>query len=480
MAMAERPAVFTLGPWGYRILAPWLVHSLPLPGSQAFRWVTAAGLLLSGGLLFLFLRRLGNGELASLLAVAAFALSAPVEAAVAYPFLTEACALPLLLGLLLALEAGAAPALLAPLAVLGALAKEVTLAFLPVVFFARIERDGWRRAARSAVLAALPALAASALLRLWWAPAAPAPGAQASLWLASWRLVERSPDWLGPALLHGVTPLALLGALRAGSRRFLFRYGYLLAAALALPFAASVYTDDPSVPFFLDDIPRLLVYALPLLLALALAALDRVWPHRVPAPAPWRHRPRIALAGAVAAGLVALAPLLLQDRYRRADLRGPRDGRLVLALARESLATADRLERGGAVAYDPETRRFVPRKTVPSLAGRMRWFLRDGWGPKPHYGTGPVLTAEPEAALLVPSYGTRDLTLGLLLSAPEPRRVRVSLNGRVLGEAAVSGQRARHRFRAPRSAWFRGDNVLRLASEAPGLRLHQLLIHPER
>jgi hypothetical protein len=29
LTMAENPAVFTVAPWGYRILTPWLVHAMP-------------------------------------------------------------------------------------------------------------------------------------------------------------------------------------------------------------------------------------------------------------------------------------------------------------------------------------------------------------------------------------------------------------------------------------------------------------------
>ena len=56
LAMAEHPPVFTVAPWGYRVLTPWLVHLLPVDNvARGFRYVTLSSLTLAGGLLFLFL-----------------------------------------------------------------------------------------------------------------------------------------------------------------------------------------------------------------------------------------------------------------------------------------------------------------------------------------------------------------------------------------------------------------------------------------
>ena len=39
-AMAENPRVFTLAPWGYRLLEPWMVHLLPVSSSaRGFYWL---------------------------------------------------------------------------------------------------------------------------------------------------------------------------------------------------------------------------------------------------------------------------------------------------------------------------------------------------------------------------------------------------------------------------------------------------------
>src|SRR5215468_8369366 len=59
IAMAEHPAVFSVAPWGYRVLTPALVHALPVRTVvRGFRYVTLGSFALAGALLFLYLRRL--------------------------------------------------------------------------------------------------------------------------------------------------------------------------------------------------------------------------------------------------------------------------------------------------------------------------------------------------------------------------------------------------------------------------------------
>lgn len=480
MAMADAPRVFTLPPWGYRITTPWIVHALPFASTaDGFRCVTFGALTLAGGLLFLFLRRLGNGPGPALVAVAAYGLSSAVGATVSYVFLSDPLTLVLELLLLLVLEAGAGVGVLALIAVAGTLTKEAFLLLLPAVYFLRREREGDRRAAAQALGAVGAALAATLLLRSWTPYLRAAPPALPdadTFWLGVYRILAGTGDWWLPALLGGVTPLALLGAARRASRPLLRRFGYLLLLTLALPFAASVYTGDSrSVPFFADDVPRLLLLALPVLLPLALAA---IWPRPAP-PSPARPTARWleAVAAAAAVVLAALPPLAL-DSYRRVDLRGPRDGRLVLALCRESLAVARRLERGKLVSYDPEDRRFTPGKVDPHLLERMRWFLRDGWGPMPHYATGPVIMQAAAATLLLPCFRPADLDLVLTLSAPSQARLRVEVNGHPIGELGLGPGPAKQQLRIQATALFRGDNALRLVGAGPGARLHALVLRP--
>lgn len=481
MAMADAPRFFTLPPWGWRILTPAIVHALPLPTDRGFAIVTHAGLALAGGLLYLFLRRLGCGGKASLLGVAAFAFLRPVEEAVEYPFLTEPVTLVLVLLLLLGTEAGLGAGPLGLIAAIAALSKETTLLLLPVIFFARRDRDGDGRAFVTALLAALPAGLATLALR-HWAPATAAPlaaGADA-FWLALWRLIEGFRDWAPLALLSGLLPLAVLGALRPWGRLLLRRYGWALLVSWGLPFLASVYTGDPRVPFFLDDIPRLLLYALPVMIALGLVALDAVVAHRDAPPRRADYGNPMALGSALLALAVALAPLLSQDPYRRADLSGPRDGRYVLTFCRESLAEAGRLALGRQLDYEPERRSFLPRKIVPELMGRMRWFLRDGWGLGAAYGLGPVAAEQPSAALVVPCLEPEDLLATLSLQAPRAMTLRVTVNRHVVAELPAGPEPQRHRLLLPGGRLVRGDNELRLDAPGPGLRLLGLRLRAAR
>jgi hypothetical protein len=479
--MAEAPAFFTLPPWGWRVLTPWLVHALPVDAARGFVLVAHAALVLAGGLLFLFLRRLGCGGIASLLGVAGFAFAPPAEAAVAYPFLVEPLTLALLLALLLAVESGLGAGPLALLAALCAASKEVTLLLLPTIFFARRDRDGTPRALATTALAVAPAGLLSLALRAWGgAEPAPLAAGTDAFWLAAWRLVEHAPAWLPIVLLHGIAPLALLSALRPWGRTLLRRYGWAVLVTVALPFVAAVYTGDPSVPFFLDDVPRLLIYAMPFLIALALSLLDALIAHRA-APGPRVvYGVRLGfLSGALALALAALPPLV-QDPYRRTDLSGPRDGRYVLTFCRESLLEARRLAGGRQVDYEPERRSFTPIKILPELMGRMRWFLRDGWGRGAAYGTGPVVSESATAALVIPALLPEDLFATLSARAPQPMRVRVRVNGMAIVELPVGPEPSRHRLLIPGGLLFRGDNELRFDAPAPGLGLLGLRLRAAR
>ncbi len=483
-AMADNPAFFTLPPWGYRILVPWLVHALPVETPAAgFRGITFAALFLAGGALYLYLRRLGSAPLACVLAVLAFGLTEPVAESASYVFLTDPVVVLFEILLLLALEAGAGLGVLLLLAVAGTLAKEVFLLLLPAIYFVRRDRDGDRRAAVQAAAAIAAALATMEVLRSW-APQLsselPLVGADV-VWLALYRILAGWRDWWQSVLLGGLLPLAALGACRVAARPYLKRNVYLILLTLVLPFAVSVRNDDTrQVPFMAQDIPRVLLLALPVLLPLALVAVDRVRPHLAEPPPPLRV-PAWADRAAGVAGLVLLAlPLAVVDRYRRVDLRGPHDGRLVLALTRESLAFAQRLERGKPVAYAPEARRFSPGKSDPHLLERMRWFLRDGWGPMPHYAMGNVVMQAKQASLLLPCFQPADWELLVTLSAPRETHLGVEANGRKLGEVAVGLEPERYRLEVPAAALVRGDNLLTLVAEgdAPEARLHELVVRP--
>lgn len=481
-AMAEAPAVFTLPPWGFRVLVPALVHVVPGPaGPLAFQWVARAGLLASALLLFLWLRRLGHAPWAAALAVLVFGLTPPVAEAAQSPFLAEPVLVALLLAFLWALEADVPLGWLAALGVAGVLGKEVFLGFLPLAALRALLDRGWRRALAVAAATLAPAALAFALLRAWpaWLPPESGPLPTWDVfWLAAWRILEGWRFWWLPALLLGLTPAALLGALRPAARPFLWRYGWLLAVAWALPFLASVYTDDQkSVPFFPDDIPRLLMYAVPPLLHLALLALDRLraeWQVGPAAPARWRLG---WLGWGLTCALLAGTYLGL-DPYRRVDLRGPRDGPLVQALCSQSLAQARRLESGRPVALDVAERRFDPQRSDQRHLERMRWFLRAGWGPSPHYQPGPARTTQRRATLLLPCLRPDDWTLTLRLGVPTAQRLELSLNGGPLASLALRPAESRYQVAVPSARLFRGDNELALEAEGPGIELEQLRLVP--
>jgi hypothetical protein len=467
VAMAERPAFFSVAPWGYRVLAPLLAGAFPgmgpVRGFYALTWLSLLG---TGVLLHALLRRLGNSDWAALLGVLLFALSGPVSQALSYPFVAEPLCVLLLVAFLLAFESGASLAILALLAVLGALAKEVLLALLPLLFVAARAESRSARAWLRAALAALPALVATGALRLWWAPqhgGDPTPSA-ATLTHALGLIASSWPQWWEPALVSGLLPLALFGALRRVARPFVLRYGYLGLAFGALPFAAGVYVGTAEQPadFFSGDVPRLTIYLVPLLIPLALILLDRLRPLRVAAPArpsfpSWLKR------GAAAASLgLAVLPFFFLDSYRRVDLSGQRDGLVVLATLRESLRAAERLERDRPLVFTPETHRWVPGKSKAPLMAQMRWFLREGFGPQPQYGSRDIVLRSPEGRILIPSLAARPLDITVTLQASVPETVTAALNGRVLGAAAVGREPTRLALVAPREAVFRGDNILTL------------------
>jgi hypothetical protein len=481
MAMAEHPAFFTVSPWGHRLLTPALVHALPVANeARGFRYVTLAGLTLAAGLLFLFLCRLGHAPWAALIGMLAFTLSPPVGQAIRNRFLAEPLGIALVVGFLLALEAGAGLAVLCLLATLAALCKEGLLAILlPLVFFVYRERRGSRRALQATAIVSLPAVAVAVGLPAWWTPHLTAPWPRLDPWPAAAAAARAWRAWWAPLLLAGLTPLAALGALRTAARPLLRRYGYLLLVALAAPFAAATYTGEGGPGhFFAADVPRLLLYAVPVLVALALVALDRLWPHHRPPPPPVVLPPPVRAAAALAAAAAVALPFAAVDRYRRVDLRGARDGPYVLAVCRESLRTAGRLERGQAVAFDAATQRFAWGESDAGDLGRMRWFLREGWGALAHYGTGEIVMREARAELLIPMFRPRDLDLELVTVAPAGTRLRITVNGRPVGETA--SDRERTVVRLPAALLFRGDNALALSSSdgAPGAELASFTLTP--
>ncbi len=463
VAMAEHPTVFTVVPWGHRILTPWIARALPVSDlSLAFAVVTVASFAAACVLLFALQRLLGLRSWAAALGVAAFALSPPVGELIAAPYLAEPLACALLVALLVALEMDLDVASLALIATVGVLAKEVVALFLPVVYFARRGRGGPQaaHAVRDAAVVIGAAASAALLLRVVWTPGLRTPipdlGA-ARLHLIAASLGAEPGRWAAVLAIGGITPVALAGMLRAAARPWLRRYGWVLAAALAQPLLAHY-----AIQQVVGEMNRYLLYAVPALVPFAVLALDRVLPC-LGGRDDGRTAPRAVSWSAAAATLLAIAlPLVVVDRYRRLDLQGRRDGLYVLGFCRGTWSTARKLRDGSAVLLRMNERRFAPEGFDPELLDRMRWFLRDGWGASPHYGTGEVVMQADRATLVLPCLEAAPLELTLAMSAPAETSVGVSVNGRPLGAGLVGRARTRLRFDVPADALFRGDNLVTL------------------
>jgi hypothetical protein len=482
VAMAEAPTVFTVAPWGYRVLSPWLARAAGREGVvPGFQWLALIALSVAGPLFFAWLRLRGHAAPAAALATVAFYWTPPVGAVFFNPFMAEPIGIVLLLWLLIALERRSPGPLLALGLALGALTKDVFVLLLPGFALALVARWGGGPGARWFGLSALPALVTALSLRLAWPgprPEGPASLSVGAVLAALDRIVGAVGEWWAPLFVSGF-PLALVGALRPRGRELLRSHGLLLATALALPFGAAVYTGDalPASQFYADDVPRLLAYALPILLCLSLAAFSArpASQREPPRPGPARRGLGVVAWGAAVAA--ALAPLLALDPYQREDLQGRNDGHLVLAFCRQSQAFARRLARGRLVSYEPEQRRYLRGSSDPVHMERMRWFLREGWGPAPHYGMGRAIMRDAAAAVIVPCFEPRDLAMAIRLSAPRPVGVALEMNGRSLGALEIGPDSPRNDLQVPASSLFRGDNRLRLLAAEPGAEVRLELLN---
>jgi hypothetical protein len=183
---------------------------------------------------------------------------------------------------------------------------------------------------------------------------------------------------------------------------------------------------------------------------------------------------------ALAAAAVLVLPFAALDRYRRAPLHDPLVGPLVLTTCRETLRTARALASGREVVWDIGRTGWIWGRSDPGAMGRMRWFLREGWGLFPWSRTDDARMAASEATVLLPTFGESALMLDLALSASAEVPVDVSVNGRFLARFEVASEPGEGRVRVPADILFRGDNVLTLrrpdGSAAP--RLHRLAIRP--
>jgi hypothetical protein len=479
VAMAEHPAVFTVAPWGYRVLTPLLVRALPGRDLAAsFRTLTAVSLCLACGLAYAFLRTLGHGSASAVVGAVWLAASGPVSELVAYPYLGDPLTLVLEIAFLLALERGAGPGVLALVSVAAACNKELLLLLLPLVFFARFDRDGARVAAVKTLAAGGATLAATVLLRWVWAPVVALPALpEREAWAGIARVFwESRRATLAGLFLTGLLPLAIAGACLPRARAYSRRYGYLVLVTLGFPFLAWMNVGEArGLALFGRNTDRLLVFAVPALLPLALLALEALVrrPEASSSAArstaiPWGE------PAAWTATALALAGLLALDRYHRLDLRGSRDGPLVLAFCRETLRTAARVERGEPVAFVLDRQRYVWGVSPASEMNRMRWFLREGWGPLPHYGAGPAVMRSRTAAIVLPCLRPRALAVTIGLESPQLVPVAFTLNGQPLARSQVGPGRTPVTVEVPADRLFRGDNRLGLEGPEDALTLRTL------
>jgi hypothetical protein len=458
VAMAEEPRVFTVGPWGYRILLPAFLGSLLPPRLivPGFGWAARVSLVLASGLLFIYLRVLGATMRAALLGVLAVMVTAPVDRVFANPFLVEPFALVLLLLALIVIEGRAHTAWIALSLLLLSLSKEIWVALLPLVFLGEKPR-GPRQAALRTLQVAAPALCVGLLMRLMWRPQSEASPVGSVPFAFLGVILTNLPGVASDYLLGGLTLAASLALRGPGARDYLRRNAFTLTPLLFLPLLAATYTGEGTADnFFADDVTRLLIYVLPFAAALAVQ-LDPAHQR------PWRFDTgsTSARVAVFLAALFVAAPLTL-DRYSRLDFKTSRDGPYLLGTVRETLRIARRLDRGDEVVFDPAERKFAWGVSPPSELSKLRFFLRKGFGPLAHYGIHDIRMREAAATLIVPALKPGPVKVTLTMDARTSTWVAFFARGVKVGEALIGPQAVSVTVEIPSSALFRGDNPVEL------------------
>ena len=474
VAMAEEPRVFTVAPWGYRILLPELIGTfLPprfiVPG---FEWAARISLVVAAGLLFAYLRLVGATLRAALVVMTLAMLTPPVRAVFENPFLVEPFALCLLLLSLIAIQGRASSWFVALALVLLSLSKEIWVFLLPLVFVRHLEDEDCRSAFRKTLLTATPALWVQIAMRFIWRSQATQTGDASllpDLATSIGIVANHIGTWSLDYAIGGLALLAVVALKREAARDYLQEVIFTLLPLLALPLYAAAYTGDGvATSFFAGDVRRLLIYLIPFAAALA-THLDRDHGPARELPAS-RVKVRRAALALVLAFLVAPASLI---RYSRVDLSTSRDGPYVLGFVRETRRTARLLERGQAVIFDPAERRFAWGVSPPNELSRLRFFLRDGFGPLAHYGIHDIRTRGAVATLLVPLVAARPVSLTLTVDARETGWITLHAAGTKVGEVLVGPQAVKVSVTLPQEALFPGDNSieLRLSSPTIGVRI---------
>ena len=460
--MAEAPRFFTLAPWGYRILEPWIVHLLPAPSAAVgFYWLNLA--LMAGTIFALdrWLRRLGFSPVAAALASAAFAISPPVLLLLDYQVLVDPMAL-LLMVLILHELLEPDLLVLAALLATAALTKETGLLWITLLPLYLVRGGRLARGLFDSAAVAAPALGLALLLRFSWGTPDPPPYSFPVLQVTLGRVVDSGVALASAAMLSGLVLPAFFGIFRESSP-ILRVQGVMLWT-----FTFGLIVSNPYL-YSAADLPRLSLFAWPPLLPLALSGLGF---KRVPPLASPPRNERLRTAASVLALLVCLAAVAATDPYQRAPFVAPHDPVVLAGRVRESLKTAALLENGDVFTFDARSGKFA----VPILesfnlteARRHRWFLLAGFGPGAVFASGPP-EFRGEARVLLPLLVPRDVTVSLEFDGPGEAAVMVSVAGR---EAASvpTGPRGRV-FRIPATNLVRGDNILRLRGpKGVGIRL---------
>jgi hypothetical protein len=469
-SMADTPRIFTLAPWGYRILEPWLVHLLPFPNAATgYFWLNLVCLCSAVFVIGVWLRRIGFSPRAAALASFVFTFSPPLAEFLRYQVLVAPLGILILSLTLLEL---AAPRRL-PLAALfaaGVLTREECILPLAALMFVTIRREGWRRGLIEGLIVGAPALFLAALLRATWGSGGgftlAAANSRFGEALLS-RLIEHGPAVAWAAVLGGLGLVALVGLARETALDLRVQ-GVLIwlltfAAALSNPYHFSA-----------PDLTRLSASAWPAVLPLALRGVGF---GRDEVIHPSRPASRWAAAASIATLVVCLVLVLITDPYRRAPVQGRPDPIPYLARNRETVKTANALESGEAFAFDAHQGRFAQaiEQTFNLTEGRrMRWFLYRGFAREATFGPDAP-DFEESAELLLPIMEARDASI-LLGLASDDGDVAVTAHVAGLTLGVVHANRPAARVAVPGHTLFRGDNLIRLQGPK-GARLR--LIHFE-
>jgi hypothetical protein len=461
-AMAENPRVFTLAPWGYRILEPWMVRLLPVSsGAVGFFWLNLA--LLAGAVFMTgsWLRRLGFSSASAALASTAFAVSPPLRVMLDYQVLVDPLAV---LFLVLILHELIEPDLLVLMALTAAaaLAKETCLLFLTLIPLSLVPRAGLARGLFDSVAVSTPAIFLSVVIRLMWGRPAPPTSALSLLGHTVGHALASPLSLALAASLSGLILPVFFGLFREPSVRL------RLQGALLWVFTFSSILANP-YHYSVSDLPRLSIFAWPALLPLALAGLGF---RRTPPAAPDPRRRLSPLATPLSLLTLAACMTLVAicDPYRRAPFPPSPDPVALVGRVRETLRIGRALDRGETFQFDARTGRFAlaVRETFNLTdTRRQRWFLYSGFGPDAAFSSGAP-SFQKEAQLLLPVLTPLPFEMSMEFEGPEDAAIEISIRSRRLG--IVRTGRRGGSFRIPPTLLFRGDNLLRL-QEPSGARI---------